>query len=51
MHRLSVCCKLDKTEATAVLLLNVFLPGWGTVAAGIMQGNERTKNNLIVGTV
>lgn len=51
MHRLSVCCKLGKPEAIAVLLLNIFLPGWGTVAAGIMQGNERTKNNLIVGTV
>lgn len=51
MHGLAVCCKLDKQTATIVLVANILLPGWGTVAAGIIHGNERTKNNLIVGTV
>ena len=51
MHELSVCCKLDKPTAIVVLVLNVLLPGWGTVFAGIICSPKLAKNNLVIGTI
>jgi len=51
MHELSTECDLDKYSAIAVLLLNIFLPGWGTVFAGIIVNPTLAKNNLVIGTI
>jgi tetrahydromethanopterin S-methyltransferase subunit E len=51
MHELSISCKLDKPTAIIVFCLNVFLPGWGTVFAGIIHSHEMTRNNLVIGTI
>ena len=48
MHKTALV-KLTAKDARAVLILNIILPGVGTMVAGFKTGGEVAINNIIVG--
>ena len=48
MHEKSVVL-ISKDQATVALILNIFLPGIGSMVAGCIAGGDHVFNNIIVG--
>ena len=48
MHEMSLV-KIGNRWATLVLVLNILLPGIGTMIAGCLAGGDSAINNIIVG--
>ena len=48
LHEVSIV-EIPHRHAKAVVLLNIFLPGSGSILAGIKAGGDAVFNNVIVG--
>ena len=48
MHEMALV-KVSRDQATVVLVLNIVLPGVGTILAGCLAKGDAAINNVIVG--